>query len=292
LADPPRPRRSVLFVPGSNARALDKARGLAADVLAFDLEDAVAPAAKPGARAAIAATLAQGGYGPRELLLRVNSLGTPWGTDDLAAAARMPLDGVLLPKIESADAVRAAERCLDGAGAPAGLRLWCMLETPAGILRAAEIAGASPRMGALMIGTADLAKDLHAEPGPDRLPLLLALQTCVLAARAHGLAAIDGIHADLEDDAGFARACRQGRAFGFDGKSLIHPKTIAAANEVFGPAAADIAWAERVVAAHAAAIAAGQGVMLLDGRLIESLHVEDARRLLALAAAIAARAPI
>jgi citrate lyase subunit beta/citryl-CoA lyase len=291
LAESPRPRRSVLFVPGSNARALDKARGLAADVLAFDLEDAVAPAAKPAARAAITAALAQAGYGARELLLRVNSLETAWGEDDLAVAARLPLDGVLLPKIESADAVRAAERCLVAAGAAPALRLWCMLETPAGILHAAEIAGASPRVGALMIGTADLAKELHAEPGPDRLPLLLALQTCVLAARAHGLAAIDGIHADLDDDAGFAHACRQGRAFGFDGKSLIHPKTIAVANAVFAPAAADIAWAERVVAAHAAAVAAGQGVTLLDGKLIEVLHVEAARRLLALAAAIAARAP-
>jgi len=277
-------------VPGANARALDKARGLAADVLAFDLEDAVAPAAKPGARAAIAAALAQGGYGERELLLRVNALQTVWGADDLAAAAALPLDGVLLPKIESADAVRAAERCLEAAGAPPRLRLWCMLETPIGILRAAEIAAASPRTAALMLGTADLAKDLHAEPGPDRLPLLLSLQMCVLAARAHGLAAIDGIHADLEDETGLVRACRQGRALGFDGKSLIHPKTIAAANAIFAPSAAEVAWAERVVAAHAAAVAAGQGVTLLDGKLIEVLHVEDARRTLALAAAVAARA--
>ena len=290
MADAPRPRRSVLFVPGSNARALDKARELAADVVAFDLEDAVAPAAKPSARAAIAAALARGGYGRRELLVRVNAFATPWGGDDLAAVAAWPIDGVLLPKVESVDRVRRTERALEAAGAPAGLRLWCMLETPRGILDADAIAGASPRNAALMIGTADLAKDLHAEPGPDRLPLLLALQACVLAARANGLAAIDGIHADLADDAGFVRACRQGRSLGFDGKTLIHPKTIAAANAIFAPAAADLDWARRVVAAHEAALAAGSGVTLLDGRLIENLHVEEARRALALDAAIAALA--
>lgn len=287
MAALPRPRRSVLFVPGANARALDKARGLAADVLAFDVEDAVAPAAKPAARAAIAAALAQGGYGRRELLVRVNALATRWGKDDLAAAAKLPIDAVLLPKVESADAVRAAELCLEEAGAPPGLGLWCMLETPLGILQAPAIAAASPRIAALMMGTADLAKDLHAEPGSDRLPLLLSLEMGVLAARAHGLAAIDGIHADLADDAGFERACRQGRALGFDGKTLIHPKTIAATNEIFAPGAADLEWARRAVAAHEAAVASGSGVTLLDGRLIETLHVEDARRILALAAAIA-----
>jgi citrate lyase subunit beta / citryl-CoA lyase len=274
-------------VPGSNARALDKARGLAADVIAFDLEDAVAPASKPAARAAIAGALAQGGYGRRELLVRINALATQWGRDDLAAAARLPIDGVLLPKVESADAVRTAERHLADAGAPAGLRIWGMLETPLGILQANAIAAASPRIAALMIGTADLAKDLHAEPGPDRVPLLLSLELGVLAARANGLAAIDGIHADLDDAAGFERACRQGRALGFDGKTLIHPRTIAAANEIFAPGAADLDWARRVVAAHEAAVAGGSGVTLLDGKLIESLHVADARRVLALAATIA-----
>lgn len=276
-------------MPGSNARALDKARGLAADVLAFDLEDAVAPAAKPAARQAIAAALAAGGYGGRELLVRVNALGTAWGEDDLAAVALLPIDGVLLPKIEGAAAVRRAGRVLAEAGAPPGLALWCMLETPLGILEARATAAASPRNAALMIGTQDLAKDLHAEPGPDRMALLLALQMGVLVARAHGLAAIDGIHADLDDDAGFVQACRQGRALGFDGKSLVHPKTIEAANEIFAPSAAALDWARRVVAAHDAALAAGSGATLLDGKLIERLHVEDAQRLLALAAAIAAR---
>jgi len=267
-----------------------KARELPADVLAFDLEDAVAPAAKPAARAAIAAALVQGGYGRRELLVRVNAPATEWSADDLAAAAGLPIHGVLLPKVESADTVRAAAGALAAAGAPPGLALWCMLETPRGVLRAQEIAAASPRIAALMMGTADLAKDLHADPGPDRLPLLLSLQMGVLAARACGLAAIDGIHADLSDDEGFARACRQGRALGFDGKTLVHPKTIAVANAIFAPAAAELDWARRVVAAHAAAVASGSGVTLLDGRLIESLHVEEARRVLALAAEVAERA--
>jgi len=286
-----RPRRSVLFVPGSNARAIAKARELAADVLVFDLEDSVAPAAKPDARAAIAAALAAGGYGGRELAVRVNALATPWGRDDLAAAARWPVDAVLLPKVESAAPVHDAERFLRSGGARARVALWCMLETPRGILRAEAIAAASPRVAALVMGTEDLAKDLRAEPGRDRLPLLLALELGLLAARAYGLAAIDGIHADLDDDDGFAASCRQGRALGFDGKSLIHPKTIAAANAAFAPSAAALAWARRVIDAHAAAVAAGSGVTLLDGRLIEHLHVAEAERVLALAAAIAALEP-
>ena len=288
LAPPARPRRSVLFVPGSNARALEKARGLAADVLVFDLEDAVAPAAKPAARAAIAAALGQGGYGRRELALRVNGLATQWGRDDLVAAAKLPLDAVMLPKVESAEAVRRAERMLDDAGAPPRLALWCMLETPLGILHAEAIAAASPRIAALVMGTADLAKDLRAGETRDRLPLLTALGIGLLAARAYGLAALDGIHADLGDDAGFEAACRQGRALGFDGKSLIHPKTIATANHIFAPAAQDLLWARRVIAAHAEAVAAGSGVTLLDGKLIERLHVEEARRTVALSDAIAA----
>jgi citrate lyase subunit beta/citryl-CoA lyase len=284
----PRPRRSLLFVPGANARAMEKARGLGADIFAFDLEDAVAPAAKPAARQAIAAALGSGFDGRRELTVRVNALATPWGHDDLVAVAKMRVDGVLLPKIESADAVRRAERVLDDAGAPAGLALWCMLETPLGVLQAQAIATASPRIAGLVMGTADLAKDLRAEPGRDRMALLLALEMGLLAARAFGLAAIDGIHADLDDDVGFAAACRQGRALGFDGKSLIHPKTIAAANDIFAPGAAELARAHRIIAAYASAVAAGSGVTLLDGRLVERLHVEEARRVLALAEAIVA----
>jgi len=207
LARDSRPRRSALFVPGSNARAIEKARTLAADVLIFDLEDAVAPAQKPAARTAIAAALAQGGYAPRELAMRVNPLGTEWHHDDLVAAARMPLDALLLPKVESADTVARAARFLDDAGAPMTLALWCMLETPMGFLRAEAIATSSPRVAALVMGTADLAKDLRALDTRDRQPLLPALGLGLLAARAYGLAALDGIHADLDDDAGFEAAC-------------------------------------------------------------------------------------
>ena len=282
-----RPRRSVLFMPGSNARALDKARELPADGLIFDLEDAVAPAAKEAARRTVADALAAAGYGRRERVLRVNPLDGPWGRADLAAAASLPIDAVLLPKVESAAMVARAAAVLDEAGAPPGLSLWCMLETPLGILGAREVA-AAPRLAALVAGTSDLAKDLRARATPDRLPLLSALGLVVLAARAFGLAVLDGVHLDLADEAGFAAACRQGRDLGFDGKTLIHPKQIAAANAAFAPSEAEIAEARRIIAAYAKADAAGQGVALLDGRLVEALHVENARRTLALAEAIAA----
>ncbi len=284
-----RPRRSVLYMPGSNARALEKARALDADGLIFDLEDAVAPDAKPAARLAVVAAVSSGGYGRRELILRVNALGTKWGEDDFAAAARMPIDGVLLPKVESVETVRQAEAMLVAGGAGDGLAIWCMMETPRGILRAAEIAGASPRIAGLVMGTSDLANDLHARPTSDRLPLLTSLGLCVLAARACDLAILDGVHLDLADDEGFARSCRQGRELGFDGKTLIHPKTIAPANAAFAPSAEEVAQAHRIIVAHEAAIKAGAGVALLDGKLIENLHVENARRLVALAAALAER---
>lgn len=283
-----RPRRSLLFVPGANPRAIAKARTLDPDIFAFDLEDSVAPDAKASARAALASALGARFDPRREVTVRVNGLRTPWGRDDLAAGASMAVDGVLLPKVESADEVREAEQVLMAAGAPATLGLWCMIETPLGVLEARAIAGASTRVVAIVMGTEDLAKDLGAEPGRDRLSLMTALQTGLLAARANGLAAIDGIHADLGDEEGFAAACRQGRALGFDGKSLIHPKTIATANGIFGPSADQCAQAARIVAAHHAAVAAGSGVTVLDGRLVERLHVEAAERLLALAGAIAA----
>lgn len=273
-------------MPASNPRALDKARGLPADGLIFDLEDAVAPGAKDMARSAATAAIAAGGWGGRETVLRVNRLATPWGAADLAAAARLPLDAVLLPKVESAEEVRRAVETLDTAGAPPALAVWCMLETPPGILEARPIAAASPRLAAVVAGTSDLTKDLRALPTPDRLPLLPALGLLLLAARAHGLAALDGVHLDLTDDEGFVLACRQGRALGFDGKTVIHPKQIAGANAAFAPSAEEVAWSRRVVAAHAEAEAKNQGVVLLDGRLIENLHVEEARRLLALVAAI------
>jgi citrate lyase subunit beta/citryl-CoA lyase len=285
-ADAARPRRSVLFMPASNARALDKARTLPADVLIFDLEDAVAPEAKPEARA-MACAAAGGGYGRREVVVRVNGLDTPWGADDLDAVASSGADAVLLPKVESPDAVARALDRLGAAGAPETLALWCMIETPLGVLRAEAIAAASPRVGALVVGTSDLAKDLRARPRRDRLPLLLSLQLVVLAARAHGRVVLDGVHLDLGDDEGLVAACRQGRELGFDGKTLIHPRQIGPANEAFMPSAAEVARARRVIAAHEKAIAAGLGVVVLDGQLVENLHAEEACRVVALADAIA-----
>lgn len=286
MATTVRPRRSVLYMPGSNARALEKGRSLPADGLILDLEDAVAPDAKAAARATIAQALAAGGYGGRELIVRVNGLNTPWGYDDLRMAAAGGADAVLLPKVESADAVRQAEAVLRAAGAPAGQTIWCMMETPLGILNAKEIAGASPAVGALVLGTSDLAKDLHAAHTDQRLPMITSLGLCLLAARAYGLAVLDGVHLDLNDDEGFAASCRQGRELGFDGKTLIHPKTIAACNAAFAPSADEIAHAHRIIAAHAEAAASGKGVVLVDGKLVENLHVENARRLVSLAESI------
>jgi citrate lyase subunit beta / citryl-CoA lyase len=281
-----RPRRSLLFMPGANPRALEKARNLPADGLIFDLEDAVAPAAKDGARSLVTEALDIGGYGRRELVLRINALATPWGEADLAAAARLPLDAVLVPKVESADEVRRVAKLLDRFKAPETLALWCMLETPRGILEVSRIAVASPRIGVLVAGTSDLTADLHALDTPERGPLMTSLGLLLLAARAHGLAALDGVHLDLADEDGFVAACRQGRAFGFDGKTLIHPKQIEPANAAFAPTQPELARAKRVVAAVAEAQAQGTGIVLLDGRLIEELHAAEARRILAIAKAI------
>ena len=285
-----KPRRSVLFMPGPNARALEKARTLPADAVILDLEDAVVPDVKATARRMAVEAARAGGYGRREVVVRVNALGTPWGEDDLAAVASSGADAVLLPKVESAAGVLAALDVLVAHGAPPRLGLWCMLETPRGILGAGSIAAASPRLAALVMGTSDLTTGLRARHTRDRLPLITSLGLCVLVARAHGLAVLDGVHLDLDDEAGFVTACRQAADMGFDGKTLIHPKTIALANEIFSPSAGDLASARRVLEAHAAAEAAGKGVAVLDGRLVEHLHVEEARRLLALASAIEAMA--
>jgi citrate lyase subunit beta/citryl-CoA lyase len=288
MTAPIRPRRSVLYMPGSNPRALEKARSLPADGLIFDLEDAVAPDAKQAARALVLEALGQCGYGEREILLRVNGPATDWGQDDLVAAARSGAHGVLLPKVESAAQVQQADAILREAGAPGDQAIWCMMETPKGILRAAEIAAASPRLGGLVMGTSDLAKDLHAAHTAMRLPMLVSLGQCLLAARAYGLAILDGVHLDLEDDEGFAQSCRQGAELGFDGKTLIHPKTIAAANQVFAPAEAELAWAGKIIAAFREARAQGVGIVVVDGKLVEQLHVDMAERSLALAGRIAA----
>jgi citrate lyase subunit beta / citryl-CoA lyase len=282
-----RPRRSVLFMPGSNARALEKAKTLPADALIFDLEDAVAPDAKDTARQMVCHAVRAGGYGKRELIIRVNALSTPWGDADLAAVATCGADAVLLPKVESSDAVRQALNILTERGAPEQLAIWSMLETPRGILHAEDIA-ASPRVAALVMGTSDLTKELHARHTRERLPMLPSLGWCVLVGRAYGLAVLDGVHLDLNDDEGFEYACRQAAEMGFDGKTLIHPKTIATANRMFAPSPDDIASARKIIAAHAEATAQGKGVVVVDGHLIENLHVEEARRVMVMTEAIAA----
>jgi citrate lyase subunit beta / citryl-CoA lyase len=283
---PIRPRRSVLYMPGSNARALEKARTLAADALIFDLEDAVAPSAKVAARNNVTQAIATGGYGRREILVRVNGLDSAWGVADATSIAGVKPDGVVIPKIESAAQVLALQSLLDQTGAHRDLPLWCMIETPRGVLRAEEIAGASPRVAGLIMGTSDLAKELGAAHTPSRLPMLTSLGLCLIVARAYEKVILDGVHLDLDDDAGFAAACLQGREFGFDGKTLIHPKTIATANEVFAPSTAEVAWAHRIIGAHTDAARDGIGVVLVDGKLIENLHVAAAHRVVALAKAI------
>ncbi len=285
---PIRPRRSALYVPGSNQRALDKAHTLDADVLIFDFEDGVAPDRKTEARQQVTAALKTGGY-RAETVIRINHPGTRLGAADLKAAAVSGCDAVLLPKVETAQEVRDAALRLAAAGAPPSTGIWCMIETPLGVLHIQDIAFSSPHLQCLVMGTSDLAKDLRARHTPDRLPVLTSLSLCVLAARAAGLPILDGVHLDLEDEPGFLASCKQGAELGFDGKTLIHPRTIAGANAAFGPTEEEIALARRIIEAHAAALKKGQGVAVVDGTLVEQLHVESARRTLALAAAIAAR---
>lgn len=283
---PIRPRRSVLYMPGANARALDKARTLDADALILDLEDAVAPDAKAQARAQVAAALREGGYGRRECIVRVNALDTPWGLDDVRAIAQAGADAVLLPKVESAAQLAALAQALDAAGAPVDLPLWAMAETPLGFLRLDAIAGGHARLAAIVVGTSDLVKDLHARHTPSRDETLLARSLAVMAARAHGLAVLDGVHLDLNDDSGLQVACAQGRDQGFDGKTLIHPRQIAAANAAFAPTPEELDTARKRLDAWRAAQAEGKGVAVVDGALVENLHASEAERVLALAAAI------
>ncbi|MEQ9449639.1 MAG: CoA ester lyase [Rhodospirillaceae bacterium] len=281
-----RPRRSFIYMPSSNGRALEKAKTLAADGLIFDLEDAVAPAAKTEARAAAVEAARSGDYGHREVLIRVNALESEWGADDVRAVAKAGAHGIVLPKVNEPEDVKRAREALRAAGAPEALPLWAMIETPKGVLAADSIAAAG--LTGMIIGTADLAKDLHCDHPADRWTMLSALQRCVLAARAHGCVILDGVHIDLDDEAGLEAACRQGAALGFDGKTLIHPKQIVPANKIFAPSVEKIERARRIVAAHAEASAKGHGVTVLDGRLIEALHVREAERLIAAADTIAA----
>ena len=251
-----------------------------------DRGGAVPPAAKGRARPQLGAALKPGGYGGRELIVRGNGLESPWGYDDIVAAAGFGADAILLPKVASAGAVHQAETIMEASGAPQALSIWCMMETPLGMLHAEEIAEASRRVGALVMGTSDLAKDLYAAHTRDRLPMITALGLCMLAARAAGVAILDGVHLDLADDEGFAYSCRQGKELGFDGKTLIHPKTIDVANEVFGPSAEEVEWSRTIIAAHAEAEKEGKGIVVVDGKLIENLHVLNAERVVAMDEAI------
>ncbi len=285
---PMRPRRSVLYMPGSNSRALEKAQQLPADVVIFDLEDAVAPAQKAAARANVVAAVKGGGYGRREVVARINALATEWGTADVQALASSSVQAICVPKVETAEQVQQVAAQLDQFGAAPSVASWAMLETPVGVLNAQSIAGAHPRLAVLVMGTSDLAKELRVPHRPDRLGFQTSLGLCVLAARAHGLDILDGVHLDLQDAIGFKAVCEQGRALGFDGKTLIHPNQINDANAVFGPDVAAIEWAHRTVDAWEQALRSGQGVALLDGKLVENLHALEARRVLDIAAAIEA----
>jgi len=285
-----RPRRSVLYMPAANERALEKAKDIPADALIFDLEDAVAPDAKAQARERACAMFAGGGYGQREITIRANGIGTPWHDDDMVAIAAAGPDGIVVPKVNSVADVRSIESALERYGAPDRTRIWAMLETPIAMLHAEEICASSERLAVLVMGTNDLAKELHAQRVPNRLPLLGGLQLCLLAARAADKVILDGVFNDIKDDAAFAAECRVGRQMGMDGKTLIHPSQVEPCNAAFSPEADEVALAERIIAAFEEAEADGRGVVTVDGRMIENLHVDEARRVLAIRDAIDAAA--
>jgi citrate lyase subunit beta / citryl-CoA lyase len=275
-----RPRRSVLYMPASNERALAKARSLPVDALILDLEDAVAPDAKERARENACAAARSGDYGHREVAIRVNGAGTAWHDEDVAAVARAGADAVVVPKVESADEVRSLASALEGAGAPARTALWAMVETPRAMLHCEEIAAASDRLTVLVMGTNDLAKELHVEQVPGRTPLLTGLGLCLLAARAAGVVILDGVFNDVSDPEGFHAECRQGRELGFDGKTLVHPGQVQVCNETFSPSPEAVEEARALLAAWEAGD--GAGVTTHRGRMVEALHVETARRVLAI----------
>ncbi|MEM9097932.1 MAG: CoA ester lyase [Pseudomonadota bacterium] len=280
-----RPRRSVLYMPGSNARALEKAKGLDADCLILDLEDAVSPGEKPQAREMVAEAVRSQGYGRRELIIRINGLDTKWGEDDLTTACAAEPDAILVPKVERASQVQEIVSRMEIFETPS--KLWAMMETPLAMLNAAEIASASPRLSAFVMGTNDLVKDMHASHTPDRLPVITGLGLCLLAARAYGLTILDGVHNAIKDEEGLRAACLQGKELGMDGKTLIHPAQVAITNEVFSPSNEAISSARRMMAAFEEAKAEGRGVAVVDGRIVENLHVLEAQRVLAMAEAIA-----
>ena len=281
-----RPRRSVLYMPGANQRALEKAAGLPADALILDLEDAVAPDAKAEARDRVCEAAGSGRYGAREVTIRINGLGTPWHEDDLRAVAAAGPAAVVVPKVDSAAEVHGIEKGLDAAGAPDHTAIWAMVETPVAMLNAREVAESSERLTVLVMGTNDLANELQAEHVPGRAPLLTGLGLALLAARAAGKVILDGVYNDIRDPEGFEAECVQGRRMGFDGKTLIHPGQLEPCNRVFAPDPDALERAGRIIAAFEEAEAEGRGVVTVDGRMIENLHVDQARRTLALAAAI------
>ena len=282
-----RPRRSVLYMPSSNERALDKAKTLPADAIIFDLEDAVAPDAKESARPMAVAAASSGEYGSKELTIRCNGLDTPWGADDIAAAARSGASAVVIPKVASVEYVEQVSRLLNAAGAPDTMAIWPMIETPTAIFDVRHIA-AHPRVAVLVMGTNDLARELRAGLVPGRHPLVPHLATALAAAREAGKVILDGVYNDVKNLEGFRDECVQGAEMGFDGKTLIHPGQVDIANDVWAPSEADVEHARKVIAAFDEAVREGRGVITVDGRMIENLHVANAQRTLAVADAIAA----
>ncbi|MFZ8998071.1 MAG: HpcH/HpaI aldolase/citrate lyase family protein [Ilumatobacteraceae bacterium] len=282
-----RPRRSVLYMPSSNERALEKAKSIPCDALILDLEDAVATDAKDQARVNAVAAARSGEYGRREITIRCNGLDTPWGADDLDAAATSGASSVVIPKVNSVAYLDQISARLDAAGAPSAMTIWAMVETPTAILDVRTIA-AHPRVNVLVMGNNDLAKELRTGVLPERTPLLPALSLALLAAREAGKVILDGVYNDVKDDAGFLVEARQGKAMGFDGKTLVHPSQVEPANTVWAPSDDEIDFSRRVIAAFDAARADGRGVVTVDGRMVEHLHVQNAERILAVAEAIAA----
>jgi citrate lyase subunit beta / citryl-CoA lyase len=277
-----RPRRSALFVPGSNPRAIEKAPTLSCDVLIIDLEDAVLPKEKPSARERACKAVATNDFGEKELVIRVNGIGTKWYEDDLRQALEATPDAILLPKVEDPGQVEAAAQSLKATDRSRRTKLWCMLETPRGVLAAERIAGAHEQLDCLVVGTSDLTVGLHALHTAARAPLLASLGLCLLAARAHGKAILDGVFLDLSNEDAFRAACQQGRELGFDGKCLIHPRQIGPCNIAFSPTEAEVACAHAILDAHAAARTKGSGVAVVEGRLVEEMHVLEAERTIAL----------
>jgi citrate lyase subunit beta/citryl-CoA lyase len=283
-----RPRRSCLYMPGANAKALEKAKTLAADVLLLDLEDSVAPEAKPDARDAVAAAVKAGGYGKREVIVRVNGFAPGWGRDDIRAICAAGPNGVLAPKVESAADIEALDDALTEAGLSEHATLWVMIETPRAFLNIAAIAAAAKgtRLSAFVLGLNDYAKETRARAGAARASFYYAMGAAIAAARAEGLTAIDGVYNDIADAAGFEAECQQGLEFGFDGKTLIHPSQIGTCNTIFAPSAEEVARARAVIAAFAAPENAGKGVLKVDGKMTELLHLDEARRVVAVSEAI------